>query len=75
MLIYRCFSFSLAPGPGRDLETPGNEGERGTGGGAGEEDTDGTIAVEDVLTQLGLESMIETFHKEEIDFDSLVSGE
>lgn len=38
-----------------------------------EEACDGDTTVEEVLTQLNLESLIEAFHKEQIDFDSLVS--
>lgn len=39
-----------------------------------EEESDGVPTMEEVLTQLNLENLMETFSKEEIDFDSLVSG-
>lgn len=54
-----------------------NSEPRGSEGGEGVsregEERDGTMTVEDVLSQLNLDSLIDTFHKEQIDFDSLVS--
>ena len=48
----------------------------GVGVAEGEEpdgSTASTVTVEEVLAQLGLESCLEAFQKEQIDFDSLVS--
>lgn len=38
-----------------------------------DDSTDGCVTVEEVLTQLGLDNLIEIFQKEQIDFESLVS--
>ena len=37
------------------------------------EEVDGGVAIEAVLAQLGLENLTESFQKEQIDFESLVS--
>lgn len=49
---------------------------REAGGVAEGEEPDGSpeVPVEEVLAQLGLENLLETFQKEQIDVDSLVSA-
>ena len=51
-------------------DTPGTEGE---GVAEEEEEPDGCgLTVEEVLAQLGLEKLVGTFQKEQIDLESLV---
>jgi hypothetical protein len=45
----------------------------GEGGEDEPDDGEGQPSLEEALTQLGLTSLTEKFHQEEIDFDSLVS--
>ena len=48
--------------------------KEGVGVAGGEEPDGSTVtSVEEVLGQLSLENLVETFHKEQIDLDSLVS--
>ena len=54
------------------MEESGTEGEGVAG--EGEEEADGVKTTEEVLAQLNLDNLVETFQKEQIDFDSLVGG-
>lgn len=56
----------------QQVEASKSPGQRGCVAGV-EEEPDGVTTVEEVLTQLNLDSLVETFQKEQIDFDSLVS--
>lgn len=56
---------------GSEVETQSKPETEGTA--REEEESDGnTATMEEVLAQLGLESLIETFRNEQVDYDSLV---
>lgn len=55
----------------QQVEASKSPGQRGCVAGV-EEEPDGVTTVEEVLTQLNLDSLVETFQKEQIDFDSLL---
>ena len=58
------------------MEQPSSEATVSAVGEGGEDEPDddgGQPSLEEALAQLGLTSLTEKFHREEIDFDSLVS--
>ena len=58
----------------QELEQPSVDPTVGEGGGEDEpDDGEGQPSLEEALAQLGLTSLTEKFHQEQIDFDSLVS--
>lgn len=60
----------------QEVEQPSSEATVSAVGEGGEDEPDddgGQPSLEEALAQLGLTSLTEKFHQEEIDFDSLVS--
>ena len=68
------FFFSLFDSS-QEVEQPSSEATVSAVGEGGEDEPDdgGQPSLEEALAQLGLTSLTEKFHQEEIDFDSLVS--
>jgi len=62
------FVFSVHPSVSADNSLVGLGQVDGEG-----DEVDGGVAIEAVLAQLGLENLTETFQKEQIDLESLVS--